>query len=253
VTSTLALSSMTVAVLNVQHGWSLASSIVVALLASLGVGLLNGLCVVGLGIDSFIVTLGTGTLMLGVVQWISNATAVTGIDEKLTDATVITRVGGVSLAFYYGLFATVLVWVLFERTPLGRRLLFVGRGPSVARLSGLPVARIQAGSFVVSAMFAGVAGVVYAGTLGGADPSSGQSFLLPAFAAAYLGATTVTPGRFNPVGTFVAVYFLVAGVVGLQMLGVDNFVQQLFYGGALIVAVALSQLVRRRTAGGGSR
>ncbi|MPQ99127.1 ABC transporter permease [Modestobacter sp. I12A-02628] len=251
VTSTLSLSAMLVAVLNVQHGWSLPACIAAAVAASVVVGLVNGACVVLLGIDSFIVTLGTSTFVLGLVQWLSDSTAVTGVDPALTEWTVVNRLFGVSLSFYYGLLAAVATWFLLTRMPLGRRLLFVGRGASVARLSGLAVDRIRWGSFVTSAVVAGLAGVVYAGSLGGADPSSGSSFLLPAFAAAYLGATAITPGRFNAVGTFVAVYFLVSGVVGLQMLGVDNFVQQLFYGGALVVAVALSQLVRRRTSGAG--
>ena len=75
---------------------------------------------------------------------------------------------------------------------------------------------------------------------------SGLSFLLPAFAAAFLGATTIMPGRFNPLGTIASVYFLVTGITGLQLLGVQTFVQQLFYGGALVLAVALSQVARRR-------
>jgi ribose transport system permease protein len=89
---------------------------------------------------------------------------------------------------------------------------------------------------------------MYAGSLGGADPASGQTFLLPAFAACFLGATAIRPGRFNAIGTFIAVYFLVSGITGLQLLGVQNFVQSLFYGGALVIAVALSQLARRRGA-----
>lgn len=123
----------------------------------------------------------------------------------------------------------------------------------MARLSGLHVDRIRGGALVTSALVAALAGIVYAGMLGGADPSSGQSFMLPAFAAAFLGATAIVPGRFNAFGTLVAVYFLVAGVVGLQMLGVASFVQQLFYGGALVVAVALSGAVRRRTASRSTR
>jgi ribose transport system permease protein len=90
--------------------------------------------------------------------------------------------------------------------------------------------------------------VLYAGTTGGADPSSGASFLLPAFAAAFLGATSIVPGRFNPWGSFIAVYFLVTGITGLQLLGVESFVQQLFYGGALVVAVVLSRLIGGRAA-----
>ncbi len=116
----------------------------------------------------------------------------------------------------------------------------------MARLSGLHVTRIRWGSFIFCGLFAGMAGVMYAGSLGGADPASGQTFLLPAFAAAFLGATAIQPGRFNPIGTFIAVYFLVSGITGLQLLGVQNFVQQLFYGGALVIAVGLSTLVGRR-------
>lgn len=70
--------------------------------------------------------------------------------------------------------------------------------------------------------------------------------MLPAFAAAYLGATAISPGRFNPVGSMIAVYLLVTGITGLSILGIDTFVQDLFYGGALVIAVALSQLVRGR-------
>ncbi|MDV2476178.1 ABC transporter permease [Rhodococcus zopfii] len=246
--STMSLAAMTIAVLNVQHGWSLLPAIVVAILAAVFVGLVNALLVVRLQIDSFIATLGSGTVVLGVVQWISGSTSVTGIDSALVDATIGTRVLGVSLQFYYALALVLVMAVVFQFTPIGRRLLFVGRGAQVARLSGLHVDRIRGGALVTSAFVAALAGVVYAGMLSGADPSSGQSFMLPAFAAAFLGATAIVPGRFNAFGTLVAVYFLVAGVVGLQMLGVASFVQQLFYGGALVVAVALSGAVRRRTA-----
>ncbi|MGK9269511.1 ABC transporter permease [Williamsia muralis] len=245
--STMSLSAMTIAVLNVQHGWSLPSAIVVAILAALIVGVVNGVLVVQLRIDSFIATLGSGTVVLVVVQWMSSSTSVTGIDSALVDATVGTRLFGVSLQFYYALFLVVVIALVFGYTPVGRRLLFVGRGAEVARLSGLHVDRIRGGSLVMSSLVASLAGVVYAGMLGGADPSSGQSFMLPSFAAAFLGATAIIPGRFNAFGTLIAVYFLVAGVVGLQMLGAASFVQQLFYGGALIVAVALSGAVRRRT------
>ncbi|MFD1811019.1 ABC transporter permease [Rhodococcus gannanensis] len=246
--STMSLSAMTIAVLNVQHEWSLLPSIGVAVLAALLVGVVNAILVVRLQIDSFIATLGSGTVVLGVVQWISDSTSVTGIDSALVDATVGTRVFGVSLQFYYALALVLVTALVFQYTPIGRRLLFVGRGPQVARLSGLHVDRIRGGAMVTSAMVSALAGVVYAGMLSGADPSSGQSFMLPAFAAAFLGATAIVPGRFNAFGTLVAVYFLVAGVVGLQMLGVASFVQQLFYGGALVIAVALSGAVRRRTA-----
>jgi ribose transport system permease protein len=140
----------------------------------------------------------------------------------------------------------MLIWYVFDFTPAGRRLLIVGRDRNVARLSGLRVTRTRIGALMAAGVIASFAGVLSAGTSGGADPTSGTALLLPAFAAAFLGATTIQPGRFNPWGSFIAVYFLATGIAGFQILGVQSFVQNLFYGGALVVAVALSQLARRR-------
>jgi len=248
IASNMSLSSMIIAVLNTQHHWAILPAILLAVFISVMIGVINGGLVVLMGVDSFIVTLGMGTIALGVVQWISNGNNVTGTAQVLTTWTIGHRIGGISLIFYYGVAATLLLFYIFEFTPLGRRLLFVGRGRSVSRLSGLRVNRIRWGSFIVCGLFAGLAGVMYAGSLGGADPVSGQTFLLPAFAASFLGATAIYPGRFNPIGTFIAVYFLVSGITGLQLLGVENFVQQLFYGGALVIAVTLSTLARRQAA-----
>ena len=107
---------------------------------------------------------------------------------------------------------------------------------------------VDEGGSIATAILAAAAGILYAGTIGAADPLSGLTFMLPGFAAAFLGATSITPGRFNPWGSLVAVYFLVIGITGLTILGIQTFVQNLFYGGGLVIAVALSQLVRKREA-----
>jgi ribose transport system permease protein len=159
---------------------------------------------------------------------------------------ITTRLLGSPLDFWYGLLLCGAIFYVLEFTALGRRLLFVGRGRRVAALSGFDVRRLRWGALIASGGIAALAGVVYAGTTGGADPTSGASFLLPAFAAAFLGATGIVPGRFNPWGSVVAVYFLVTGITGLTILGVASYVQDIFYGSALVLAVALSQLARRR-------
>jgi ribose transport system permease protein len=246
IASVLTLSSMIVALLNAQQGWPIAPAIVVAVVASALVGLADGALVVLLQADSLVITLGSGTLIAGVVLWISNSQTIGGISSALVDPVISWKLLGIPLAFYYGLALCAAVWYLLDFTPSGRRLLFVGRGRRVARLAGVRVDRVRCGSFVASATIAAVAGVLYAGSTGGADPSSGASFLLPASAAAFLGATSIFPGRFNPWGSIVAVYFLVTGVTGLQLLGAASFVQQLFYGGGLILAVALSRLTGGR-------
>ncbi len=245
VAATMTLSAMTLAILNVNHSWPIWSSIVVALGVGVAVGLVNGALVVVLQIDSLIATLGSSTFIAGVVLWISDSQTISGINEGLIDWVVVKRLFGIPLEFYYGLALGLVIFYIFEFMPVGRRLLFVGRGRSVARLSGIRVSQLRWGALVVSGVISAFAGVLYAGTLGSADPTSGLSFLLPAFAAAFLGATTIQPGRFNPIGSIAAVYFLVTGITGLQLLGVQTFVQQLFYGGALILAVALSQAARR--------
>jgi ribose transport system permease protein len=204
--------------------------------------------VVGLAIDPFIVTLGTGTFIGGVVLWISGSNTISGISNSLVQPVVLDRFLGIPLEFYFGLAVCVSLWYFLEFTPVGRRVLFVGRGRAVSRLSGIHVSRIRFGSLLASGLLSGLAGVLYVGTTGSADPTSGIDYLLPAFAAAFLGATTIMPGRFNPWGTVIAVYFLATGITGLQLLGVQSYVQQLFYGGALVVAVALSQAARRRQA-----
>jgi ribose transport system permease protein len=245
---TLTLSSMIVALLNVNEHWAIVPAILVALACGVAVGTINGGLVVIFGIDPFIVTLGTGTFIEGVVFWISNSNTISGISPTLTNLVFNDTFLGIPLAFYYGLALCAILWYVLEFMPVGRRLLVVGRGRNVARLSGMNVSRIRWGALIASGFISALAGVVYAGTNGSADPSSGQAFLLPAFAAAFLGATAIMPGRFNPWGAIIATYFLVTGITGLQLIGVASFVQQLFYGGALVMAVALSQVARRRVA-----
>lgn len=246
IASVLSLAAMMVALLNVDNGWPIGWAILAAVLAGCLVGLVNGGLVVLLQLDPFIVTLGSATFVAGIVLWISDSRTIGGISDDLVEPVVVHDFLGVPLAFYYGLALCIAVWYFLEYTPSGRRLLFVGRGRGVARLSGVRVGRMRWGALVASATISAAAGVVYAGTTGGADPSSGASFLLPAFAAAFLGATCISPGRFNAWGSMIAVYFLVTGITGLQLLGFESFVQQLFYGAALVVAVAISRLVGGR-------
>jgi ribose transport system permease protein len=248
IASTLLLSQMLIGVLNTQHNVPLAVLLPLCLVVGALVGLVNGAFIVLFGIDSLIVTLGMGTLVSGIVLLISDGQTFAGIDTALTDAVVGTRVLSIPLEFYYGLLLVTAVWYVFEYTSLGRRLLFVGRGRDVARLNGLRVDRIRWGSFVASGAISALAGILYAGTSGAADPISGANYLLPAFAAAFLGTTAIMPGRFNPWGSFIAVYFLVSGVSGLALFGLQSWVQNVFYGGALVLAVTLSQLARRREA-----
>jgi len=248
IASVLTLSAMVLALLNVEHGWPIGWAIVAALLSGVAVGVVNGLLVAVLRLDAFVVTLGMSAFVSGIVLWISGSRTIGGVSEALVDPVTVSQFLGIPLAFYYALALCIVLWYVLEFTPAGRRLLFVGRGRSAARLGGVNVVRVRFGALVASGTLAAAAGVLYAGTTGGADPSSGATYLLPAFAAAFLGATAIAPGRFNPWGSFVAVYFLWTGITGLQLHGARGFVQQLFYGSALVLALALPRLMGGRGA-----
>jgi ribose transport system permease protein len=246
VASMLTLSAMILAVLNAQMGVNLYVAMAVSLVVGALTGVINAWFILYFRIPSLIVTLGTGTFINGIVLWMSGSMTISGLDDALTDWVVVRRIFGIPMAFYYALALVAAIWYFFDYTTPGRRLLFVGRGREVARLSGIRVTRVRLLCLVASGMLSAAAGIMYAGTIGAADPLSGLTFLLPGFAAAFLGATSISPGRFNAWGSLVAVYFLVIGITGLTILGIQTFVQNLFYGGGLVLAVALSQLVRRR-------
>jgi ribose transport system permease protein len=246
IASNLTLAGTVLALLNAGWGVPIAWSILAALAAGALVGFVNGFFVIYFRINSLIVTLGVGTFIHGITLWLGNQQTISGVSDGLVNAVIVTRLFGVPLGFYYALALCAAIWYVLSYTALGRRMLFVGRGREVARLSGIRVDRIRWGCLVASGIIGGMAGVIYVGTTAAADPSSGLTFLLPAFAAAFLGATSVNPGRFNPWGAMIAVYFLVTGITGLSILGVSTFVQDLFYGGALVIAVTLSQIVRGR-------
>lgn len=248
--ATLTLSTCTIGVLNVLYHVPITLAVLIAIAGGFAVGLFNALFIVFFRIPSLVVTLGTTSLLTGAVQWMTRSTTISGIDNALIYAVGGYRILGVPMAFYYAFATALLIWYVFEYTPLGRRLLFVGRGRETARLNGIAVDRVRVGALLSSAVLSAVAGVVYAGVLGSADAYSGMNFLLPAFAAAFLGATTILPGRFNAWGAIVAVYFLGTGITGLTMLGIPLWVTNVFNGGALILAVTVSQLARGRSATG---
>ncbi len=237
--------SVTLGALNVEHHVSLLWAIVVSLLMGVALGALNGFIVVVVGIDSFIATLGMGTVLGGVALWFSGQQQIVGVSDHLVNWVIVKQIFGIPISFYYAIAIGLIIFYIFRYTAIGRRLLFVGKNREVSRLSGIHVKRVRFGAFVVAGFIAAIAALLYTGSSGTADPTSGISYLLPAYAAAFLGATCIEVGGFNPIGTLIAVYFLVTGVSGLAIMGVQNYVQNIFYGAVLIVAVAGSQAFAR--------
>lgn len=222
--------------------WPLPFVIVGVLLVGALAGATNGLFVVRIGINAFIGTLGVSTILTGVTLAVSDGQILNTVAQPLVDF-VQRQILGLPLPVYLAFILVIALWYVYEHTPLGRAFFFVGEGREAARLVGLRVDRLRFGAFVASGVISAGAGIITAGQLGAADPSVGPSFLLPAYAAAFLGATTIKPGRFNAWGTVVALYLLVTGVTGLELLGSSSWVQEMFNGIALLIAVTFARFV----------
>jgi ribose transport system permease protein len=243
----MGLSATLIPLLTVQHGWPSPLATIIAILASGAVGLINGALVVGIGVDAIVATLGMGTFVLGMTLWSSNLNAVQGLSASYSEISL-KDIFGLPIGFYYGVAACLVLAYVLNLTPLGRRMAFVGSSREVARLAGINVNRVRFGSYVAAGLICGLAGMLVSSSLGGYDPSTSGQYLLPAFASVFLGTAVIQPGKFNPIGALVAVYFLQTGIVGLELKGLTGWVGSFFYGGALVVAITATTLIRRRAA-----
>jgi ribose transport system permease protein len=222
-------------------------SVVLTLLLGLVVGLVNAVAVLKFRVSSFIATLGMSSVLGAMVVAVSgNQQLVSGISPKFQKIGN-TQPGGIPIVAYYMVAVGVALWFVLEFTPVGRYLFAVGGNQEAARLSGLRTERYIGTSLLLSSVIAAAAGVIYLAQIGSASLSAGPPFLLPSFAAVFLGATQIRPGRFNVVGTLLAVFLLAVGVKGLQLVGVPTWASDLFNGAALIIAVGLSRYRKRST------
>lgn len=238
-------SAVAVPALNVLYGWPIEVAIIAGFVLALVWGLVNGLLIVFVGINSVVVTLGVSSVAAGLGFFLSQETTVSGIDPAL--AVVATgRFLDLPLMFWYGIVLVAVVAYIMSATPIGRNMLFVGSNPAVAKLAGISVKSVRMGAYLSSAALCGFAGIILALGLGGFNPGTAATNLMPTFAAVFLGTVAVIPGRFNPIGMAIAAYFLLTGVFGLQLLGLTGWVVQVFYGAALVIAVTVSHILRKR-------
>jgi ribose transport system permease protein len=211
------------------------------------VGLVNGILVTRVKIDSFIATLGTGTVLYGLNAWYTGGQQVLANlpDSFLSLSGTIWIIPAPAV---YVLVVSLALWVVFEYLPLGRYLYVLGASTRAAELNGISAKRYVTYGFVAAGVLAAFAGIVLQSQLQVGQSSVGQEYLLPAFTAALLGATSIRPGRVNVWGTVLAVAVLAVAVAGLNQLGAPFFVEPLFNGAMLILAVGLAvQAAERRS------
>lgn len=245
VASTLGIAQVLANGLQTQQGlpWELAALICILIGAT--VGLINGFLVTKLRIHSFIATLGSGTLLLGLNQWYTGGMQVVGTLPPEFVA-LSGKLAGIPMPVIYLVAIAVVLWIVFDYLPLGRFLYVIGDSPRAAELTGINRTFYVTLAFVAAGVIAAFAGVILQAQLRVGQSTVGQELLLPAFTGALLGATAIRPGRANVWGTVLAVAVLAVAVSGLTQLGADFFVENLFNGGMLIVAVGLAVYTQRR-------
>lgn len=220
-----------------------------AIAATIGVGLLhgliNGLIVTKIGVNSVIATLGTGTVVVGLnFAYSSGAPIAFGVPESFLDI-ALGRVAGIPHNVLIMAAVIAALWVVVERTSFGQSVQAVGGNRIAARLSGIDVDRTKIIAFMVAGACAALTGILLASALGSGTTSAADSYLLTAFAAVFLGSATLRDGEFHILGTLFGALIIAIGFNGLAIFGAPTFYQYVFQGMILILAVGLSSLSRR--------
>lgn len=230
--------------INNHVSWPVACLVVIVLAAVFG--LLNGILVAVADIDSFVATLGSGTVIYALALWYTGGQQIIGdLPATYTNLNNF-LLFGLPLPTYYIIVLALVLWFLTEHTTLGRKMYAVGANPNAAELNGIPTTKYIIGAFIASSTLTGFAGIILGAKLGIGAASIGQEFLLPALVGAFLGSTTIKPGRVNVRGTIVAVLVLGVGIAGLQHFGSAFFIESLFNGGTLLIALVLAGYAQRK-------
>jgi ribose transport system permease protein len=232
--------------LQVKYGFPWPLAILVTLLFAAFVGLCNGLLVEVAQVDSFVATLGTGTILYALALWHTEGRQIIGTLPPGFIAINKTSVFGIPIPALYVLVLAVILWVVTERLPIGRYIYAIGANEKAAALNGIPVRSYVIGVFIASGVLAGLAGCVLGAKLRIGQANVGLDFLLPALVGAFLGSTTIKPGRVNVWGTIFGILILAVGISGIQLLGGAFFVEPLFNGVTLVVAIGLASFAQRR-------
>jgi ribose transport system permease protein len=233
------LTGMVAVVLQVERHWSLLPTLLVSVAIGVLVGIVNGFIVVRFRVNSFIATLGMGSVLTAFMLLVTNSqqepVPLSAGWNNLTQYPVF----GFQVIIYYLLALALIAWWVVEFTPVGRYMRAAGGNPEAARLSGVRVNRLSWWSLIAAGAISGVGGILYT-SLTGPSLTFGPDLLLPAFAAVFLGSTQLQPGRFNVWGTMLAIFVLATGIEGLQLVSGAAWIGDMFNGVALILAVALA-------------
>lgn len=243
-----------------EHGVPVGLTFLLVMAVSAGIGVVSGLLITKARIDSFITTLGMSSILLALIAWVSDGQQILNLGSTAQEVAT-GQFLGIAHPVWIMLFVGLVVWYVLQRTPVGRRVYATGGNAAAARLAGVRTSAVIVAVLAACGAIAGLSGSLISAQLATGDPTVGPAYLLPAYAAAFLGSTQFRGGRYNVWGAVLAVYVLAVGVKGLQLGGAPTWIPDLFNGAALILAVGMARFQRtaarsravRRTVGRGTR
>ena len=232
-----------------KQGTGVGTTVLLTLAAGCAIGAVSGALIVRARIDSFIATLGMSSVLLALIAWVSGGQQILNLPASFQTLAT-NELLGLAYPVWIMLAVGLVVWYVMQRTPSGRRLYATGGNVNAARLAGVRTSRVIVLALVTCGAIAALAGLLTSAQLAVGDPTVGPGYLLPAYAAAFLGSTQFHGGRYNVWGAVLAVYVLAVGVKGLQLAGAPVWIPDLFNGVALLLAVGMSKYQRtaRRSA-----
>ena len=223
--------------------------VIVTLAIGASIGLVNVFVLVTLRIPAIIGTLAVGLTCDALSVWVSGNQILspTQLSGGFGNVFALDSWNNLSIPIAYLLLLATIIGVLLTQTPAGRYVYAVGLNPDVARDTGIRVRFVQARALVIGGILGAFAGLVLSAQIAGASPGSGDQYLLPAFAAVFLGATQFRLKRFTAWGTIIAVFMIGTVVYGLQLAGAPTWTPNVFEGVTLILAIAISNLTSSKS------
>lgn len=247
IASVLGFTSILAAGLPARAHMAVGPAILAVLAVGAVIGLIHAVLIVRWHLSAVVVTLGSSTILTGLTLWYTGGKVIyQGIPESLS------RLGAdgpfsIPLPIVYMVVVAAVLWFVLEKRPWGRYLYATGSSQQSARLAGIKTNSVRVVALVTCSTLCALAGIVLTAQLSAGNPTVSNAYFLPAFAGAFLSLAAFRLGFFNPLGVVLAVYLLAFGVSGLTLMGAPFWVEPVFNGAALIVAIGLAQWSSRRS------
>jgi ribose/xylose/arabinose/galactoside ABC-type transport system permease subunit len=244
--STYGLSGIIAGTLVLKLGVDIWVAVPIVLVLGVLVGLINGLMVTKIGIPSFIVTLGTLSVLRGFALVLANGWPISDLPESSFFNVFAGSILGIPTHTIWMIVILLIGGFVLSRTVFGYHIYATGGNPRAARLMGINTDQVKIINFVITATLASLSGLLTLGFLNSVTPTAGTGLELDIIASVVIGGTALAGGAGSILGTFLGAAIMSTVRNGLVLLGVSAYWQQAAIGLVIVIAVTVDVLSTRR-------